>query len=570
MSSRHREAFTARDIVRYCAVPGLRDVYILGARERRVTIKSQQVRALNLIWALHQTNRLQRGNVAVIGGGFGGLTAAAAAIRLHANVIVFERETEFASLQDRCDHRRVHPSLFDWPHDDSTNPEAALPVLTWTAGTAGRVREQLLEAWKEFAPRATSCPPTQIRMVNSDGSVQFERNGEPVIERFGNVIIAVGMGLEVDHGSATQSYWRADGLEQYFPKGDRGQPTEIVVIGNGDGGIVDVLRATLGARNPPLLEWIEQVVLPLVPPSLRRELLELERELALIEPKKSSAFLEQRYRDLLLGGLEALQDAVESRKRKDTFVRLVGRSSTPFSPDATALNRFLLALLIRWDPDNSLFKYDLREPVVDERIKVVRRTGTQKGPSGLPKVLDDLLGPEIGKAVMALTRDYDAPRIPQFSPEYFANTSAPTRFVQDIENTTKFYVPLTTSHHKRFQERAHLDAEMRRRGRLGYGHYAFLTERDARAHASWLLGDVAANRYQAVCLALPIVEPIDWQLIAAMPGASPEEKIEHWNAMNTTRVQVCHTDMILHGEASQVHCFYDEQLGAPWPQAGIP
>ena len=48
-------------------------VYVLGSSERRVTIYAQQVRALNLAWALNELSLLNRGTrIAVVGAGAGG------------------------------------------------------------------------------------------------------------------------------------------------------------------------------------------------------------------------------------------------------------------------------------------------------------------------------------------------------------------------------------------------------------------------------------------------------------------------------------------------------------------
>jgi hypothetical protein len=59
---------------------GTHNVYLLGCYESRVTILTQQYRALNLVDALFRSERLKRGStVAVIGGGIGGITAAGAA-----------------------------------------------------------------------------------------------------------------------------------------------------------------------------------------------------------------------------------------------------------------------------------------------------------------------------------------------------------------------------------------------------------------------------------------------------------------------------------------------------------
>src|SRR6267154_4831843 len=68
-------------------------LYLIGIFARGVTVYSQQIRALNLIWALVQQGILacklqedapdpdKRASIAIIGGGFAGLTAAAALIK---------------------------------------------------------------------------------------------------------------------------------------------------------------------------------------------------------------------------------------------------------------------------------------------------------------------------------------------------------------------------------------------------------------------------------------------------------------------------------------------------------
>jgi hypothetical protein len=52
------QAFTADDMLRYAAVPSFPNVYVVGCLESRVSIYSQQVRALNVVWALAEARRL--------------------------------------------------------------------------------------------------------------------------------------------------------------------------------------------------------------------------------------------------------------------------------------------------------------------------------------------------------------------------------------------------------------------------------------------------------------------------------------------------------------------------------
>src|SRR5262245_33517015 len=60
----------------------------------RVTIYSQQVRALNLVWARDEIDRLEAKRIVVIGGGIGGMTVAAAAALWKAHVTPLEQAEE--------------------------------------------------------------------------------------------------------------------------------------------------------------------------------------------------------------------------------------------------------------------------------------------------------------------------------------------------------------------------------------------------------------------------------------------------------------------------------------------
>src|SRR5689334_6768797 len=87
------------DILKHMVVPGEDGLYVIGCFERRITLYSQQVRALNLIWALADQGKLKNGtSVLVIGAGAAGLTAAAGAAKLGAKVKVLERTPQILSF----------------------------------------------------------------------------------------------------------------------------------------------------------------------------------------------------------------------------------------------------------------------------------------------------------------------------------------------------------------------------------------------------------------------------------------------------------------------------------------
>jgi FAD dependent oxidoreductase len=136
-------------------------LYLVGIFARGVTVYSQQIRAFNLIWALVEQGILtcelkedgtdpgKRASIAIIGGGFAGLTAAAALLKkgVHADITIFEQRDTLLPLQHGSDTRWLHPRIYNWPADDSESAVADLPLLNWTAARASDVAAQILLEW---------------------------------------------------------------------------------------------------------------------------------------------------------------------------------------------------------------------------------------------------------------------------------------------------------------------------------------------------------------------------------------------------------------------------------------
>src|SRR5712692_1426182 len=92
----------------YLAVTSLTDdIFLIGLLDIGVTIFNQQVRALNLIWALDRADRLNPASeIAIVGGGIAGLTAAMALRKIfsltadsHRKVALFEQRSVLCPLQ---------------------------------------------------------------------------------------------------------------------------------------------------------------------------------------------------------------------------------------------------------------------------------------------------------------------------------------------------------------------------------------------------------------------------------------------------------------------------------------
>ncbi|ESW99302.1 hypothetical protein X769_24475 [Mesorhizobium sp. LSJC268A00] len=255
---------------------GKTPLFLVGTYDNGVTVFSQQVRALNLIWAAVESDFVSCSpdtdeedhnepmKVAIIGGGIAGLATAAALMKKQANakITIFEQRDTLLPLQHGSDSRWLHPRIYDWPGEGSSASVAMLPVLNWTAARASDVVVQILGEWKKVIDEHGADPPRlfcnarhlQVDEPKGGGNgldiewVAEERRphdgtqttglttAKGATENFDIVILAVGFGLEKD---GALSYWRNDTIGQ--PSLDQPRRTYLV-SGQGDGAMIDLLR----------------------------------------------------------------------------------------------------------------------------------------------------------------------------------------------------------------------------------------------------------------------------------------------------------------------------------------
>lgn len=257
----------ALEVVEACRVSSAPEIYAIGPFDERVTVLTQQRRALNLAWSLIETNRLQtspgkkRCRIAVLGGGFAGLTFAAALMskKCDCTVTLFEERDTLLPLQQGSDTRWLHPHIYDWPAEGSEAVAAMLPVLNWTAARASDVVVQVLSGWSDVVkgpdkPSLTLWCNTrhlqlreargrrsrlewvgEQRAAATGGALDVLRDAQGKSQEFDIVVLAVGFGLE----SSGSSYWRNEILGQ---PGLEHRRTPYMVSGQGDGALIDLLR----------------------------------------------------------------------------------------------------------------------------------------------------------------------------------------------------------------------------------------------------------------------------------------------------------------------------------------
>ncbi|MBY3081858.1 MULTISPECIES: NAD(P)-binding protein [Rhizobium] len=342
-------------------------IFAIGVQERGVTLYNQQVRAHNLIWALVDLDRAKvrkLGRVAVIGGGAAGLTATAAllACTKDTSVTLFEKEWDLCPVQQGCDGRWLHPSLYAWPGWGSRAPSASLPILNWSEGRASDVARTLLDGFskncQEFARGRfrgfvgvhhlqVNAAHKDIRFIGTNvvlnGPYFSQGESEGRTDRFDTIIFAAGFGWERTNQFNTNSYWRNEQIGQPNLSVDR---TRYLVSGSGDGALIDVCRLTIERFRQ------DTILYELFCDELESTERRLRDDLASRREEGLLPYFEQIETTLLKRPMQSLRH----RLRKDTAVTLhiAGvDASKPndlqdiFGPTSSVLNRVLIYLLYR-------------------------------------------------------------------------------------------------------------------------------------------------------------------------------------------------------------------------------
>jgi hypothetical protein len=404
-------------------------LYLVGIFARGVTVYSQQIRAFNLIWALVEQGIVacklkedapdpgKRACIAIIGGGFAGLTAAAALIKkgVHADIAIFEHRDTLLPLQHGSDTRWLHPRIYNWPADDSESAVADLPLLNWTAARASDVAAQILLEWSELVKlkreqlivycnaqhlqihqRGAGEQGLTIEWVgdkrNYDGSVVKLHASTGETKTFDHVIMAVGYGLEKDN---TLSYWRNDTL---------GQPSlaephrTYLVSGQGDGAMIEVLRLRISQYRQDRI--LDELIVPR--PGLYEAVKALQKKYPEPAPDLFAAF-ESLERDEPNEFAEVCEQLTQ-RLRRDTDVILhlcKRRFAGLFEDKALKIafqNRLLIYLLFKCGGFVPTVT-DINEVAALHGItkeQIIRRHGTETD-KNLQKLLSEPLQDEVKK-----------------------------------------------------------------------------------------------------------------------------------------------------------------------------
>jgi HEAT repeat protein len=352
-------------------VPDESGLFVLGCFERPATVYMQQVRALNLIYALDQKRPDDnRKSMLVIGAGAGGVTAAAAAAALGWEVTIVERKWDVLSLADGVSaHRWLHPHIYDWPADGTEEARTNLGIMDWSAGTSHAVASHLRGEWRRLEhafkihTHVAITGVTLGRLLNGKWLVRWNGAGprptgvvvpppglRPIkrVQQCATdvVILAVGFGEEEalpPEFPGIQSYWHTDHVD-VLKNNERNLP-EVLVSGTGDGGLIDALRYSFkDFRHEEVLQKLKEEWLgPSRYDDVRAELRDIEKTVheMVRQGEPHEAELNWRYRRL---SEQLTTECARIAFREDVIVFLVGRDRYPLSLKAAPINRFLLTL----------------------------------------------------------------------------------------------------------------------------------------------------------------------------------------------------------------------------------
>jgi hypothetical protein len=360
--------WTPEQILHHMRLPGADNIYVLGCTERRrVTMGSQQIRAVNLIHAIATKHYRDwqvgdgwhggtypgwKPKVLIVGGSAGGLTAAAHAAYRGATVTLVEKENELMPNLVGSE-RLLHPRIYEWgspqPFDADATPDywkgarVGIPLLDWAADDAKAVRAALQAEWNGWQKLYGIDVRTQDMPPNAGPDWPALPGAGP----FDHIVLAVGFGRERRVGypdwidGSLGSYWRPDDLPQ--------RTGNILICGNGDGALTDLFRASLRGFSQHRLVDILADADP--DRALESQVLTIERAL---ESHPDSIDAEyQMARAYLSMRAPRLDTWTEANLRDDVRVWLSVRPThgytqeNAFTRAAFPLNRLILASVLR-------------------------------------------------------------------------------------------------------------------------------------------------------------------------------------------------------------------------------
>ncbi|MCE7030514.1 FAD-dependent oxidoreductase [Jiella avicenniae] len=387
MDEKGEGAMSGSDLIRLCKPnPGQR-AYVLGGLAHRVSIHTQQLRAVRLVAELLNTGEIGGTDRAiVVGGGFAGITCAAALAAKGIEVTIFERSKELVPIQVRNRTRVLSPTSVSWP-DIELNDTTDLPFLNWYSGYSQDVANSVLEDFRrlfinEENAKVSIRLKSQVRRIDVKAhpddhfEVCFSEVGQDVSSIVHSDLIFLATGFPFERkisGFDRFSYWED---RNALPLNYSGECPRVAIIGDGDGALTDLFRCFWTNRQ---LERISRAVGQyfLADADLRTKLRTLEETFSTSRNTKFESDYEYFYRTLLSKkGANHFFDSIE---QSSCEVVMFSGKKIPFSVNASPLNKAILGYLYL----NDAFKF--HNGIVDQVLydshdasKALKASGTSQ------------------------------------------------------------------------------------------------------------------------------------------------------------------------------------------------
>lgn len=227
------------------------NVYMIGPYGNRVSFQSQQIRALNLVWALWENHGrdLEGKKVAVVGAGVTGMTAAAGLMKLNADVTIYDSRSETSIQIKDARHRFIHPNINFFP-SEALSHTTDLPFMNWWADQCNNVIERISTSFSDIQKKSKSAQKeiiykevVDVQIDTSTNSVevytrhQKKEREHQLHDRYEMAVLCTGFGKEkgLTGMPESPSYWQARSSAA------RLKGATVIVCGGGDGGIIDAL-----------------------------------------------------------------------------------------------------------------------------------------------------------------------------------------------------------------------------------------------------------------------------------------------------------------------------------------
>lgn len=330
---------------------GLQRAYVVGSFDYKKTIATQQTRASVLALAASIQPPQKSMNVAVIGGGFAGISCAATLLKLGHSVELFEQKDRLIPIQVRCFDRYIHPTLFDWP-DCDIDANFRMSGINWSPGFADAVSRQTIESFDAIKSKHAMRYRPHFSMTIEDIEETPEKKYTLLTDRrftfsgFDAVFFTVGFGFEspVMIGDRIRRYWATSNLDHIH--GTKQSPVKVLVSGAGDGGLLSVLNCALKNYDHAILHELAPKIFS---KRTKRRIAEIEKEIQNGIAGGEEVSVIAKYDEAFRSRIDGWKKHFEPLVSEEVNVVFNSVDRGVFSPGSAALNRILVYLLLRMD-----------------------------------------------------------------------------------------------------------------------------------------------------------------------------------------------------------------------------